>query len=205
MEYLVTNHAQQHRDPARHGEGHWFAVRTRAQQERAVRDRLRGQGVEPLLPTVRRVSRWSDRRKLIEVPLFTGYCFANFLLHEKISILQIPGVAYVVGRGGEPEPVRREEIDALRILAGSGMPYEPCGALAEGDPVEVARGPLAGLRGRLIRRDGAHYIVIGVHLIQQGASLRVSVHDVVPLARELPSTATRTAPPSRCPAGPRES
>lgn len=195
MEDLVTNQAQHHHDPAHHGEGYWFAVRTRAQQEKAVRDRLRGQGVEPLLPTVRRVSQWSDRKKLIEVPLFTGYCFANFLLQEKASILQIPGVAYVVGRGGEPEPVRQEEIDALRILAESGMPYEPCAALAEGDPVELVRGPLAGLRGRLIRRDGAHYIVIGVQLIQQGASLRVSVHDVVPIARELPSTVTRTAPP----------
>jgi transcription antitermination factor NusG len=179
------------------GEGQWFAVRTRAQQERMVRDRLRGQGIEPFLPTVARVSRWSDRKKLIEAPLFPGYCFAKFVVQEKSNILQIPGVAYIVGsgRGGEGEPVPQEEIDALKVLTLSGMPYAPCADLAEGDPVELVRGPLAGLRGRLIRRDGAHYIVIGVQLIQQGASLRVSVHDVVPIARELPSTATRAAQP----------
>jgi transcription antitermination factor NusG len=171
------------------GEGEWFAVRTRAQQERVVRDRLRGQGIEPFLPTVARVSQWSDRKKLIEAPLFSGYCFAKFVLQEKISILQIPGVAYIVGsgRGGEGEPVPKEEIDALRVLTLSGMPYDSCTHhLSKGDPVEIVRGPLVGIRGRLIREERDHYIVIGIHLIQQGATARININDVLPILSEVP-------------------
>lgn len=175
--------------PAGPGESQWFAVRTRAQQEKMVRDRLQGQGIEPFLPIMAQVSQWSDRRKLIEAPLFPGYCFAKFVLQEKFTILQIPGVAYIVGGGkrGEGEPVPQEEIDALRVVTLSGMAYAPCAYhLSEGDPVEIIRGPLVGIKGRLIRKERDHYIVIGIHLIQHGTTARISVDDVLPIRPEVP-------------------
>ncbi|MEK6603230.1 MAG: transcription termination/antitermination NusG family protein, partial [Nitrospirota bacterium] len=55
----------------------WYAVRTRSRHEKLVRDRLAGLGVEHLLPTVMRLSQWKDRKKEIEAPLFSGYCFAR--------------------------------------------------------------------------------------------------------------------------------
>jgi transcription antitermination factor NusG len=136
-----------------------------------------------------RLSQWSDRKKLIEAPLFPGYCFAKFVIQEKIGVLQIPGVAYIVGSGrrGEGEPVPQAEIDALRIMTLSGMAYAPCACrLAEGDLVEIVRGPLVGIKGRLIRKERDHYIVIGIHLIQHGATARISIDDVMPVRTEVP-------------------
>jgi len=44
--------------------------------------------------------------------------------------------------------------------------------------VEVIRGPLAGIRGQLIRRAGAHGLVIRVHLIQQAAAVHIDMTEV---------------------------
>ena len=50
----------------------WYAVRTRSRHEKLVRDQLEKQGIEPLLPTVKRLSQWKDRKKEIEVPKKKG-------------------------------------------------------------------------------------------------------------------------------------
>ena len=48
----------------------WYAIRTRSRHAKVVRDQFVNQGIEPLLPTVKRMSQWKDRKKEIEVPLF---------------------------------------------------------------------------------------------------------------------------------------
>ena len=47
--------------------------------------------------------------------------------------------------------------------------------------VEVVRGPLAGVRGRLVRKDNAERLVLSVTLIRQGAALHVHPADIVPV------------------------
>ena len=161
-----------------HSEKQWFALCTRARHEKVVRDRLSQQGFEQLLPTLTRLSQWKDRKKLIEEPLFPGYCFARFSASERFTALEVPGVAYIVGREGHPESVPQEEIDALTRLATSGLCYTRPVSISEGTHVEIIRGPLSGIRGRLIRRERHHYVVIGVQLLQQGATVSINVDDV---------------------------
>lgn len=169
--------------PGRGLTGAWYAVRTRAQHEKVVRDRLTRLGFEQLLPTCTRVSHWHDRKKVIETPLFSGYCFARFTSEDRIDVLQTPGVAYIVGHDGIPEAIPPDEIDSLKRLTRSGLPYEPHLDLNEGDPVQVVRGPLAGVRGRLVRKDRGHYVIVGVRVIHQGASIRINVEDIAPIAQ----------------------
>ena len=51
---------------------HWYALRTNGHHEKRVRDRLAGVGIEPFLPLTRQQRQWSDRKMLIELPLFAG-------------------------------------------------------------------------------------------------------------------------------------
>lgn len=44
----------------------WYALRTKSRHEKLVRDQLDKRGIEPLLPTVKRLSQWKDRKKEIE-------------------------------------------------------------------------------------------------------------------------------------------
>lgn len=157
----------------------WYALRTKSRHEKLVRDQLDKQGIEPLLPTVKRLSQWKDRKKEIEVPLFSGYCFVRFSQLEKTPVQKIVGVVEIVGSGSRPEPIPEEEINGLRRLMTSVLPYDPHPYLHEGMRVEVVRGPLQGMHGILLRKEKRHRLVIGVQLIQQAAAVEIDVNDVV--------------------------
>src|SRR5437899_9991441 len=118
----------------------WYAIRTRARHEKQVRDRLESQGIEQLLPTVIKLSQWKDRKKGIEVPLFSCYCFARFAWQDRTPVLKVPGVVGIVGGGQRPEPIPDAEIEALKSLMASKLPYDAHPYLREGMVVEVKRG-----------------------------------------------------------------
>ena len=159
----------------------WYALRTRSRHEKQVRDRLGAQGVEYLLPTVKSLSQWRDRKKEIERPLFPGYCFSRFLWQDRLPVLKVPGVVEIIGSGSAPEPIPDEEIEALRILILSTLRYDSHPYLREGMMVEVTRGPLQGVRGILLRKEKHHRLVISVHLIQQAAAVEIDASDIAPI------------------------
>jgi transcription termination/antitermination protein NusG len=159
----------------------WYALRTRSRHEKIVRDQLANQGIEPLLPTVKRLSQWKDRKKEVEVPLFSGYCFVRFGMDQKLPVLKTVGVVDIVSSGTKPEPIPDEEIAAIQTLMTSVLPYDPHPYLQEGMMVEVIKGPLQGVRGILLRKDKRHRLVLGVRLIQQAAAVEINVADVVPV------------------------
>jgi len=157
----------------------WYALRTKSRHEKMVRDQLDKQGNESLLPTVKRLSQWKDRKKEIEVPLFSGYCFVRIAQQHKLSVQKVSGVVEVVGGIGRPEPIPDEEIEALKTLMRSVLPYDPHPYLREGITVEVVRGPLQGVQGILLRKNNCHRLVISVRLIQQAAAVEIDVRDVM--------------------------
>ena len=162
------------------GGGNWYALRTRSRHEKIVRDRLAGNGFEPFLPLRNTLRQWSDRKRIVEIPLFSGYCFAKFELTSSLAVLQLPGVVEIIGING-PQAISPEEIDALKAIATSSRLCDPYAYLVEGGWVEVVKGPLMGIRGQLIRKAGQHCIVIRVHLIQQAAAVHIDAGEVIPV------------------------
>ena len=165
--------------PETNGIPRWYAIRTRSRHEKLVRDRLAGLSIEHLLPTVFRLSQWKDRKKEVEVPLFSGYCFAHFPWADRLAIQTVSGVVGIVGGGARPAPIPDVEIDALKSLMASELPYDAHPYLREGMVVEVKRGPLEGVRGILVRKYKRHRLVIAVHLIQQAAAVEIDATAVV--------------------------
>src|SRR4029077_21126545 len=159
----------------------WYALRTRSRHEKIVRDQLVTQGIEPLLPTVKRLSQWKDRKKEVEVPLFSGYCFVRFVSDHKLPVLKTIGVVDIVGGDHRPEAIPDEEIARNKTLMTSVLPYDPHPYLHEGMQVEVIRGPLQGVHGILLRKEKRHRLVIGVRLIQQAAAVEIDIGDIAPV------------------------
>ena len=79
-----------------------------------MREQLERKQIEAFLPTVTRWSRWKDRKKKIDWPLFPGYCFARFNPRERLPILKCTGVVNIVSFEGEPAPIPEHEIDGIR-------------------------------------------------------------------------------------------
>jgi len=157
----------------------WFALRTSARHEKQVHTRLAGRGIDAFLPLSERWSRWKDRRMKIHVPLFPGYCFARFGPQERAAVVKTVGVVNIVGSSRGPEPIPEIEIESLKTLVDSRLEYDPHPGLAPGMAVEVVRGPLAGVRGVLVRKETRCRLVICVNLIRQGAAVAIDAADVV--------------------------
>jgi transcriptional antiterminator NusG len=163
-------------------EPRWYAVRTRSRHEKRVHAQLADRpGIDVFLPLRERRSRWKDRVKRVQEPVFPGYCFARFRRPDRLRVLKAAGVVGLVGGSGEPEPIPDSEIEAIRTLAGSRLNYEPFPFLTEGMVVEVTRGPLMGVRGRLLRKDREYRVVLSVTLIRQSVSVEIDAADVTPV------------------------
>ena len=158
----------------------WYAIWTRSRHEKHVRDQLSQKHVDVFLPTITRWSRWKDRKKKIDWPLFPGYVFARFDPIDRLPILKCDGVVTIVGTEGLPSPIPEVEIDGIRTLIESELSYDPCPLIKEGMMVEVKSGPLKGVVGRLIRKGSHARLVLSVDLIGQAVSVEVDAADVRP-------------------------
>jgi len=159
----------------------WFAVWTRSRHEQVVRQQLEEKRLEAFLPTVARWSRWKDRKKKVDWPLFPGYCFVRIDPADALPVLKCTGVVNIVSFEGKPAPIPGCELDNIRLLVDSDLQYDPCPLVPEGTMVEVVHGPLRGVVGRLARKD-AHRsrLVLSVDLIGQAVSVEVDAGDVRP-------------------------
>jgi transcription termination/antitermination protein NusG len=158
----------------------WFAVWTRSRHEHVVRDQIERRHFEAFLPTIIRWSRWKDRRKKIDWPLFPGYCFARFSEDDTLAILKCSGVVNIVSVEGKPAPIPDHEIDGIRRLLETDLQCDPCPLIREGTMVEVTHGALQGVVGRLVRKGAHARLILAVDLIGQGVSVEVDAADVRP-------------------------
>jgi len=159
----------------------WYAIKTRSRHEKRVRDQLVQRDVDTFLPLCESWRQWKDRKKKVELPLFPGYCFARFPLVEKLRVLNVLGVANLVGINGRPEPIHEDELAAIQQLVSTKLLYDPHPFLQEGMDVEVVRGPLAGVRGKLLRKDRVTRLVLAVTLVRQAAVVEIHPADVIPV------------------------
>ena len=162
-----------------HPDQHWYAVWTRSRHEHVVREQLARKQIDVFLPTVTRWSRWQDRKKKIDWPLFPGYCFARFEPHERLPVLKCAGVVTIISsERGEPMPIPDHEIAGIRQLVDSDLAFDPCPMIREGMMVEVIHGPLRGVIGRLLRKNDRARLILSVDLIGQAVSVEVDAADV---------------------------
>jgi len=158
----------------------WYALHTRARHEKAIERRLRDRGIETFVPTTMEVHRWSDRKKSVQVPLFTCYVFAKFApqREERLRVLRVEGVFGLVGAQGEGIAIPEEQIDAVRSLVDGQLPWSSHPFLKIGQRVRIRSGALNGVEGVLVQRNGDRTLVISVDAIQRSLAVRVEGYEV---------------------------
>ena len=78
----------------------WFAVRVLPQNEQSVGAQLERKGLEQFVPTIKSVRHWSDRVKILTMPLFAGYLFCRTKRSSFGCVLNTQGVFHIVSFGG---------------------------------------------------------------------------------------------------------
>ncbi|MBI5167002.1 MAG: UpxY family transcription antiterminator [candidate division NC10 bacterium] len=159
----------------------WYALYTRPRHEKAVAEQLERRQIEAFRPLREVLSRWKDRRKLVQLPLFPGYVFVHSDLWRKRDIVSVPGVVFMVGFDGAPAPIPDEQIEAVRQVCLTKLPCDPYPYLTVGRWVRVVRGPLSGLAGILIKKKSKHRLVVSIDILKQSVSVEMDADSAVPL------------------------
>ena len=161
----------------------WYGLQTRARHEKIVAHRLEERGVTAFLPLVSEEHRWSDRKKTVQVPLFSCYVFAKFAPNRIGSIARAAGGRSFrpgrrQGRGRADSRMSRSmpfEVWLKRELPWSTHPF-----LKIGQRVRIRSGVLNGVEGILVSRNGDRTLVISVNAIQRSLAVRVEGYEVEP-------------------------
>ncbi len=172
----------------------WYALQTMPRHEKKVSQELTAKAIECFLPTVTTIRQWSDRKRVIVEPLFTGYVFARLALTspDRITLLRTNGVVGLVGTRGAGAPIPESEIHSIQQIVGSRAPYASHPFLSVGKRVRVRGGALNGLEGILQSVNGDESLVVSVELIRRSLSLTISGYVVEPVS-ELKTTLMRGA------------
>lgn len=152
----------------------WYALKTKPRAEKKLNDRLLNVNIETYLPITKEWKQWSDRRKLIEEPLFKGYIFVKMKPSNFLSALQQDGAVHFVKFGGIAASLDDEKIEFIRKIVTNQMRFEVTDLKLEtGDKVEIIEGPLKGYKGEMLRDKSKNTIII--HILQLEKSLSVDV------------------------------
>lgn len=158
----------------------WYAVQTRSRHEKMVARQLEGQGFATFLPVTTQLRQWSDRRKMVEMPLFPGYTFLRMTYQpeQRLRVLNTDGIVGFVGVQGQGTAIPDRQIEHIQNLITSQVPFESYPFLKVGQRVRIRSGSLNGTEGILVGQESDRMLVISVELIQRSVSIRVQGYEV---------------------------
>ena len=160
----------------------WFAVQTRPRHEKRVAAGLQEKGIRTFLPLLSENHRWSDRFRLVDIPLFPGYVFIQTVdtPATRISVLRTLGVVRFVGVRGAGIPIPDNQIESVRIVLEHGIRFTHFPYLDVGQRVRIRGGSLEGVQGILLGMNCDQSLIISVELIQRSLAIRVAGYQVEP-------------------------
>ena len=132
----------------------WFAVYTKPRTEKKVNGILTLKGIESWCPLQKVERQWSDRKKIIEEPLFKSYVFVHISEEEKLRVLQTDGVLNFVHFLGKPAIIRTAEIDLIKSYLFDSTSTISTGSIQdfkENDKVTISQGVFMDNTGTIMR------------------------------------------------------
>lgn len=130
----------------------WYLLYTASRAEKQVEQRLKSEGIEVFLPVHLTPRIWSDRVKLVEVPLFRSYVFVKTIDEVLRSLVKVNGVSRIVFYNGCPAIVRQNEIDNIISFLDKAKGLE-C-EFIEKEEVEIMTGPMKSKIGKVKKISG---------------------------------------------------
>lgn len=158
----------------------WFAIQTRPRYEKKVTAELEEKGIRTFLPIHSVKHQWSDRYRMVDLPLFPGYVFVHIApaLPDRVSVLRTNGVMSFVGVRNAGIPIPDGEIEAIQAVINGGVAYEPYPYLQVGQAVRIRGGCLDGIGGVLVAINGDQSLIVSVNLIQRSIAMRIEGYQV---------------------------
>ena len=160
---------------------HWYAVYTKSRHEKVLHRELTKKGIEAFLPLRKITRHWSDRKKIIEEPLFQSYLFVHMPWRDRWRVLNSVGAVRFVGPHLScPAPVPEKELAAIRCFLEQEIRLDPFPYLKTGQKVYIRSGPFRGAEGFIVYKNQQCRLVISLDLLMQSVSVEIDESCVEP-------------------------
>jgi transcription antitermination factor NusG len=119
-----------------------------ARHEKRVAAQFEEKRVCTFLPLLQQVHRWSDRRSVVEIPMFSCYAFVRMVqtVEERLKVLRTPGVLGFVGSERQGTSIPDEQIESIRKAISEKVPCLPHPFISAGKRVRIRGDLLTALK-----------------------------------------------------------
>ncbi|HUI29493.1 MAG TPA: UpxY family transcription antiterminator [Candidatus Acidoferrales bacterium] len=166
----------------------WHVMYVHARHEKKIHSEMLKMGIESFLPMKKELHTWSDRKKWIEVPLFSCYVFVridpsgkDITSDEKNRVYLLNGFVKFVSSNGKPSIVPQWQIDGIRKIVDS---YPDTVEVLDSDYVgtdgAIIGGPLSGMTGKIIEVKNRKCFLIKIDGIEKVLSVTIPVSSFKP-------------------------
>ena len=151
----------------------WFVIRTNPRAEKQVSQRLLDIGIEHYLPLYRQLRQWKDRKKYVEVPLFSSYIFVRTTEKLRREVFKVSGIVRYLFVGGQIATIKEKEIERIKIFCTLADIKIEEQNFEIGEEVEVISGELIGLRGQLLESETDQKLKINIASLGCFATIKI--------------------------------
>lgn len=157
--------------------GFWYAVYVNVKHEKKAVLRLSEKGITAYTPFIKKMQQWSDRKKIVEFPMLSGYVFVNIAPEQKELVLKCPSVFSFIKFNGVEAKIKDSEIAVLKSIELSGYDVtNEFGDFKVLDDVEITQGHLKGQKGTIIQIQNTDYVQIVLESIHQSIKVKLPKH-----------------------------
>lgn len=163
----------------------WYAVYTKPRWEKKVAEILTIKSIENYCPLNRVEHQWSDRKKVVHIPLFTSYVFIR-IADKQLSVLKtIDGIISIVTWLGKPAIIKDEEIDTIKqfLSSHSNVQVEK-NHVNVNDKIKITKGSLIDQEGTIVAIKN-NCIIVSLPSLGYVMYVEVDRSDIEKVAKKL--------------------
>lgn len=162
------------------GSRKWFVLQTKPRNEKTVLLQIEQKKIEVYSPFIEKIRVWSDRKKKIQVPLFSGYVFIHGNEDErKRAIAETVGALRYLYFQKRPAVVSEKEIDLIKqaLLMPEKISIEEK-KIKKGDLIQVTHGLFKGMKGYVNEFRGKYKLTVNLEELSYSFNIILNSNEV---------------------------
>lgn len=151
--------------------GPWWVAHTKSRNEKALAKDLIQKDISYFLPMSWKVRRQRGRTIRSLLPLFSGYLFFCGQEQQRLDVLRTNRVANLITVENQQKLL--DELSQIEQALRKGATLIPHKYLKAGQLCRVTGGPLADLRGIVVKTRGTARLLLQIDMLGQATSVEI--------------------------------